>query len=49
MSKRKEIKRKACGACGKQLKIRDWYYRDSGYFCNNSCFEKAKEKAAKKA
>jgi hypothetical protein len=47
MPKRKEGKRKQCPACTKQLKVKDWYYMNGGYYCNKKCYEVALEKAAK--
>jgi len=47
MPKRKEGKRKQCPACKKQLKIRDWFYHNGGYYCNSKCFDVAMEMAEK--
>jgi len=40
MSKRSEAKIRNCVNCNKALKRSTWYYRNSGYFCNKSCFKK---------
>lgn len=50
MSKRSEAKRKPCLQCNKSLLKAQWYYRDSGYFCNKNCYkEYTKKKEAGKA
>ncbi len=38
MSKAEE-KRKNCLKCNKSLTRASWYYRNSNYFCNKSCFK----------
>lgn len=43
-----EKKRKNCLNCNKSLTRADWYYKNSDYFCNKSCFKsnlKKKESA----
>lgn len=34
-----------CGACGKRLNRKHWYYRHAGFFCSKACWHKAEEKA----
>ncbi len=33
-----EEKRKNCLNCNKSLRRVEWYYRNSGHFCNKACF-----------
>ena len=36
-----------CSSCGKRLNRKQWYYRNSKYFCKRRCWVTEQEKAAK--
>jgi hypothetical protein len=40
-----EEKRKACANCNKSMKRVKWYYRNGGYYCNKTCFQKKQQPA----
>ncbi len=38
-----------CASCGKRLNRKQWYYRNSKFFCKKRCFGDEQEKTVKEA